>query len=166
MENKPKRFVAPLLGLAAIGVVVVIYMMATTASKDVDLPAKDATPEQVASAYMRALDSHDCNTAEALATPSQRVRTQTWCRKVGHIADQHTSGHIVEPSQLHEANSLSSTGEPTAAPEVVRVPVTFELTWRVLRSDVSMPEGPTDWAYFLTRESPTEPWRVFDEGNA
>ena len=54
MEKKPKRFMAPLLGLAAIVVAVAIYLVATMTSKDVDMPADDASPEQVVAAHMSA----------------------------------------------------------------------------------------------------------------
>ena len=50
VENNRKRFIAPLLGLASIVVVAAIYMMATTTFKDVDLPANDATREQMVAA--------------------------------------------------------------------------------------------------------------------
>ncbi len=54
MEKQPKRFMGPLLVLVAILVAVAIYLMATMGSKDVDMPADDASPEQVAAADMSA----------------------------------------------------------------------------------------------------------------
>lgn len=53
-----------------------------------------------------------------------------------------------------------------AAPdEVVNVRVTFDLGWRPLFFDSSMPNGHTSWGYGLVRSSPTEPWHIFSEGN-
>ncbi len=165
MEKEPRRFVAPLLGLVAILVVVAMYMMATTTSKDVDMPADDASPEQVVTAYVEALDSHDCDTAEALVTASKRDGTEAWCRNVRDMTEIQVGSHVVEQMGVTGSTSLRSSAEPKTSGEVVRVPVTFNLEWRLFRADDSIPEGTTDWGYFLVRESPMGPWRVFDEGN-
>jgi hypothetical protein len=44
------------------------------------------------------------------------------------------------------------------------VTVQFDLDWRWLRSDGSMPEGRTTWGYLLVRDSDDAPWRIFDQG--
>ncbi len=61
---------APLLGIAAIVAVVAMYLMATTDSKDVDMPAPGATSEEVVAAWPQALDAHDEATREVAATAS------------------------------------------------------------------------------------------------
>ncbi len=164
MENKPKRFIAPLLGLGAILVVVAIYLMATMESKDVDMPAADATPEQVVAAYVEALDSHDCGTAEKLAATSKSTSTAQWCRNVSRMADVRVSDAISEASEYSDPAGLRSSTNQMASREVMYVPVTFDLQWRIFQLDSSMSEGPTSWGYLLERGSPSDPWRIFDEG--
>lgn len=165
MENKPKRFIAPLLGLAAILVVVAIYLMATMPSKDVDMPTTDASPEQVVAAYVEALDSHDCDTAEELTAASKSTSAARWCRNVSRLADVRVSDAISEASEFSDPSGLRSSSNQMASREVMYVPVTFDLRWRIFHFDSSMSEGPTSWGYRLERGSPNDPWRIFDEGN-
>ncbi|MEO7588654.1 MAG: hypothetical protein ABIS84_11575 [Arachnia sp.] len=65
--------------------------------------------------YLGALGAHDCNTAEALRTPS---KGGSWCRSVARITDAQVREHVVEePAWSGHA----------APDEVVNVPVTFTL---------------------------------------
>ncbi len=165
MENKPKRFMAPLLGVAAILVAVAIYLMVTMPSKDVDMPADDASPEQVVAAYMEALDAGDCETAKALVIPSSHESTQRWCSQVASMSDATVAAADPEPAELSSSANLQSSGESAASREMVDVRVTFDFRRRPFAWDISLPDGPTSWGYGLQRESPAEPWRIFAEGN-
>ena len=165
MDKKPKRFVAPLLGLVAILVVVAIYMMVSMPSKDVDMPASDASPEEVVASYVDALNVHDCDTAVALAAESHQESTRRWCRSVAGLTKLQVGNPVVEPSAISQRSDLTSSATAADATDVVRVPVTFDVKWRLFRSDASMTEGTTDWGYVLMRESPTAPWRLVGEGN-
>lgn len=128
MERNRKRFIAPLLGLAAIIVAVAIYLMVTMTSKDVDMPRDDASPTQVVAAYMEALDAHDCDTAMALRTDGSRDVASTWCGKVAGMTDARVVG---QHSEAPEASGR------TAPDEVMNVRVTFDLGWRMFRNDGS-----------------------------
>lgn len=166
MDKKQRRFIAPLLGIAAILVAAAIYiMMVTMPSKDVDMPADDASPELVVAAYMEALDSHDCETAQALVTASKRDSTDLWCREVASMTHTTVSAHTTEPSEISGSQDFVSSAEAATSREVVTVSVTFDVKHRLFHPDVSLPDGPTAWGYVLQRTSSTEPWRIFDEGN-
>ncbi len=166
MDKKQRRFIAPLLGVAAIlGAVAIYMMMVTMPSKDVDMPADDASPELVVAAYMEALDSHDCETAQALVTAPKRDSVDLWCRTVASITDATVTAQPTEPSGLPGPTNLSSSAESATSWEVVNVSVTFDVKHRLFHSDISLPDGPTTWGYVLQRASSEEPWRIFDEGN-
>lgn len=152
-----------MVALASAAVVTVAAMVAAVAlvvlpprqSADVAMPAADAVPEQVVTAFVAALNAHDCEVAEALSAPEARDQSASWCRDVRALDDLGVSPHVLEPPQ--------DSGR--AADEVVaRVPVTFDLDWRPLRSDVSMPEGATTWGYLLVRSPRERAWRVFEQG--
>lgn len=123
-------------------------------SAGVAAPSLDASPEQVTSTYLDALNAHDCDTVEALAT-ADHDSARSWCRNVSGLTRIRIGEHVVEPPE-HSGHSASQ--------EVVAVPVTFDLNWRPFRSDGSMPEGPTTWGYLLVRDSEHPSWRIFDQG--
>ncbi|MGO1384108.1 MAG: DUF4829 domain-containing protein [Arachnia sp.] len=165
MANKAKQFMAPLLGLAAILVVVAIYLMATMPSKDVDMPSDDASPDVVVAAYMEALDAGDCETAKALVVPSNHTSAQTWCSQVASLSDTEVATPVPEPAGLSNPTSLRTEGKSVTSREVVDVRVKFTLKRSFSGRDMALPDGRNDWGYLLQRESPEEPWRIFDEGN-
>ncbi len=122
---------------------------------DVAVPPRDASPEQVVSAYLDALNGHDCDTAEALMTTTAADHARSWCHDVASLEGVDVQGHVTERPEW--------SGH-VAPDEVVRVAVTFDLSWRLLRNDGSMNEGPTTWGYLLARDSASSPWRIFDQG--
>ncbi|MGG5260641.1 hypothetical protein [Phycicoccus avicenniae] len=135
--------------------VAAILVLPPRQSADVAMPAADAVPEQVVTAFVAALNAHDCTVAEALSTPEARDQTASWCRDVGALDDLGVAPHVLEPPE--------DSGR--AADELVaNVGVTFDLDWRPLRSDVSMPEGETTWGYLLVRSPRERAWRVFEQG--
>lgn len=116
-------------------------------TRDVPLPATNASAEEVLQTYLDALNAHDCDTATALATESARQQVESWCHHVSSL--EHVQ---VRPASVDAA--ANQTG----------FAVTFDLDWRLFRGDGSMDEGPTIWGYFLTRDSASGPWRISDQG--
>lgn len=153
MEKRSRRATAPLWVAAAIAVVFIVYILLMNQAKNIDMPTDDASPEQVVEVYLQALDAHDCDTVQALTTAP---KGETWCASVAHIDNAQVANHNVEDP---------AWSGRTAPDEVVNVPVTFDVGWRVFHGDISMPPGYTDWGYLLVRSSPTQPWRIFAEGN-
>ncbi len=123
----------------------------------VTVPADDATPEQVVASYVEALEAHDCGTAELLTTRAATHLATSWCQKVARLSRVEIGASMPERAEWSERS---------AKDEVVSVPVRFDLDWRWLHDDGSMPEGETIWGYRLVRESPGGPWRIFDNGVA
>jgi hypothetical protein len=147
---------------AVIATVVVLVGVALTAylvlprpqTRDIAMPADDATPEQVVATYLDALDAHDCDTAAAIMS-EDGDSARMWCEDILDLSDVEVRAHVREKPQW-------SGRSPTE--DVVHVPVSFDLDWRPLLSDHSMAGGPTDWGYLLVRESPASPWRIFTQG--
>lgn len=69
MAERNRRRISALVGVAAIILVVVIYLLVTRLPGSVDVPGDDATPDEGVAAHTAALDPHDCDTAKALAWP-------------------------------------------------------------------------------------------------
>ncbi|QGA08951.1 DUF4829 domain-containing protein [Nocardioides sp. dk884] len=158
MITVSRRFVAPVVGVVVLVVVgVATYLLlAPRQSGDVAVPANDATPEQVVTAYLDALNAHDCDTAEAVMTSDAKDSATSWCRQVASLTDVDVRDHFTERPEFSGRS---------APEEVVNVPVTFDLDWRLFHGDVSMPGGTTTWGYRLVRDSSDTPWRIFDQGN-
>jgi hypothetical protein len=124
--------------------------------RQVALPPAGAAPAAVVRAYVDALDAHDTGTALALWVPAERAGLrETWLSDVDTV----TGVRLGRPA--HERPAWSGHRADQA---VVRVPVRFDLRWRWLHGDGSMPSGRTDWGYLLVRVSPGGPWRIFDQG--
>ncbi|WP_062387491.1 DUF4829 domain-containing protein [Demequina iriomotensis] len=149
--------------IAGLGAVAGTALVAATAlavlppwqTAEVAVPADDAEAGAVVRAYVAALDAHDCATAEALSAPDAVDATARWCGRVAHLDGVDVADAVVEDPAW--------SGRP-ATVEVVMVPVTFDLDWRLGHGDVSMPEGRTVWGYVLVREDPADPWRIADQG--
>lgn len=132
-----------------------VLMLPPRQTEVVAVPANDASPEAVVRALTEALNAHDCRTASAVVTTTARSAIAGWCKDVGRLADVRVRHHTVERPRRSGRH---------ASEEVARVGVRFTLDWRLLHSDVSMPEGPTVWGYLLVRASADAPWRVFEQG--
>ncbi len=156
MGSRRKRTIRYTLAGAAILVAGIVFLFIALQSKDVDMPNDNATPAQVVDAYVAAMDAHDCDTAIALRTKESRDRAADWCRKVSSMTDAQVLEHYSELPEYTGHEALD---------EVVGVPVTFDLGWRMFHNDGSMDEGHTNWSYSLVRSSPTSAWRIFGEGN-
>jgi hypothetical protein len=151
--------------LTALVVAVLVMVVAATAAYlllpprqtgDVAVPPRDANPEQVVTAYLDALNAHDCDTAAALTTADpEDSSAKLWCEDVASLKNVDIQDHFSEQPNL--------SGH-SAPEEVANVPVTFDLNWRLFHNDGSMDEGATSWGYLLVRDSADSPWRIFDQG--
>jgi hypothetical protein len=150
-----RRFVVLVVIVVLVVGVVAYVLLPPRQSDDIAVPANDATPEQVVTAYLDALNAHDCDTAEAVWTSDAKVGAKMWCEDVASLTDVDVRDNFKERPQW-SGNSASD--------EVVNVPVTFNLNWRLFHNDGSMDEGVTGWSYELLRDSPDSPWRIFGDG--
>ena len=143
-------------GLAVVVAATAAYLLLPPRQTgDVAAPPRDATPEQVVTAYLDALNAHDCDTAAALMIASAEGSARLWCEDVASLKDVDVRDHFME---------LPEYSGHSAPDEVANVPVNFDLTWRPFHNDGSMDEGATTWGYLLVRDSPDAPWRIFDQG--
>lgn len=159
MLSNPRRTIALVGGVfvLVVATAVAYLLLPPRQTADVTLPPPDATPEQVVTAYLNALNAHDCDTAEAVSTEDAKESATSWCHHVDSLTAVTVGRHVQERPEW--------TGH-SPADEIVNVPVTFDLTWRPFRSDGSMDEGVTTWGYLLVRESASRSWRIFDQGHA
>ncbi len=155
MPKRPGRVIALVGSVSAIAVGAGALLLPPRQTGDVAVPPGDATPEQVVAAYLDALNAHDCDTAEALTTAGAGDQATSWCEDVARLTDLDVGDHHLEPPE-HSGRS--------ALDEVANVPVTFDLSWRLLHDDGSMDEGATTWSYLLVRDADSSPWRIVDQG--
>ena len=131
--------------IALVASVLVLVVAATVAylllpprqTSNVAVPAPNATPEQVVTAYLDALNAHDCGTAEAVTTEGAKDSAKSWCTDVASLSAVHVRDQFAERPKW----SGRSPSE-----QVSDVPVTFDLNWRLFHNDASMDEGATTWA--------------------
>lgn len=147
-------FVIALL-VVVVAATVIYLLLPPHQTGDVATPAADASPEQVVTAYVNALNAHDCHTAESLMTAGAKEDAKSWCEDVASLTNVNIDHHTTEPPQ--------ASGH-SAPDEVANISVTFDLSWRPFHDDGSMDEGRTVWGYLLVRGSAHSPWRIFDQG--
>jgi hypothetical protein len=122
----------------------------------VGMPAANASPAQVVETDVRALDAHDFHTAERLLVPAVRTEyRRTWFADVDHVTS------VVVGRVSAERPTWSGQNHRT---QVMRVPVTWDVRWRFVHRDSSLPEGRMHWGFLLSRGSDRKPWRIFDQG--
>jgi len=138
----------PLLAVAA------GYWYVTAPRYEVPMPPANASPQQVAVAYMRALDGHDSSTAYALSTPNQRSETQIWLSETAGLTHPTTSAPV----------ALTAMTEPDIphGTETVNVAVTFDYRQNWWSGDPSLSNGEMAWGYVLVHEHGR--WLVDDCG--
>ena len=145
------------LALAVVAVVAaglgVVLALPPRQTAEVAVPGRTATPEQVVRAYLRALDAHDCDTATQVVARESRPGTASMC---GDVAG-------VPRAEVRRASAEEpvTAGLP-AGTQVVEVPVTLDVEWRLLHG--AGVRGPHAWGYVLARTSSDQPWRIVDEG--
>ncbi len=85
-------------------------------------------------AYLGALNAHDCDTAQAVVTADAKDSAKLWCENVASLTDTDVRDHFTErPKDSQHA----------APDEVADVPVTFDLNWRLFHNDGTIEEGGT-----------------------
>lgn len=115
---------------------------------DVRVPGSDASPQRVVEAYLRALDAHDCATAEALSASGFEPEAKGWCEDVSNLSNI-------------EVDAPAPGGDDIETD----VPVSFDLDWRPFHDDGSMPRHVRTWDFWMTRvDGPGRAWRIFDQG--
>lgn len=149
------HWIALVVGAAVVLAVGASALLPPRQSGDIAVPPDDATPEQVVTTYLDALNAHDCATAEAVWTTDAKRGATMWCEDVASLKDIDVSAHVMERPRW-------SGTSPTK--EVARVPVSFNLDWRLFHDHGSLDEGDTAWGYLLVRDSPDSPWRIFSDG--
>lgn len=128
--------VAVVAGLFVSGVVVVPGHVA--------MPPADASPRQVVSAYVAAMNAHDCDTAKRLSATEGVDETALWCGDIAHLS-----------VSFPEKYSVNRRGR-------VDMLVVLDIHWRPFHNDGTVPQGPYTWEYLLRRVHGA--WRVFDQG--
>ncbi|MBC6463903.1 DUF4829 domain-containing protein [Actinomadura alba] len=122
----------------------------------VSIPPDNASPQDVVSAYVEAINAHDSAAGRALST--------------SHFADQldgmqdNPFKNVIEISKLRVEAPIPNGNESPDGKRyhsAVYVPVKFTLKQREV---VSMPDGDTTWGYVLVRAGADEPWRINDNG--
>lgn len=116
--------------------------------RDVDLPPTAATPSQVVTTFLDALDAHDCDTAQDLATEAYREVAKTWCSDIASLRN----------AKVLQVNAVNAGDTATG------VSVAFDVKWRLFRGDGSTDGSGMTWGYSLVRESRDAPWRIRDHG--
>ena len=157
MPKHPARLTALVAAGSVLALAATVgYLLLPPQQTDtISLPPPDASPEQVVTVYLDALNAHDCDAAEALMTAGAEGSARAWCNDVASLTDVVVEGHVLERPEY------SGHSDPE---EVANVPVSFDLSWRPLHDDGSMAEGPTTWGFLLVRDSDGSPWRIFDQG--
>ena len=140
--KRPGRLIALVASvlLVVVAATVAYLLLPPRQTSDVAVPASNATPEQVVTAYLDALNAHDCDTAEAVMTEGAKNRAKSWCEDVARLTDVDVRDHLTE--------RLKWSGR-SPSEEVSNVPVTFDLSWRLFHNDGSMDEGATTWGHLL-----------------
>ncbi|WP_066074244.1 hypothetical protein [Frankia sp. EI5c] len=126
-------------------------------TQPVSLPAAAASPAEVVSAYVRALNQHDIDTARQFHSAQHAATVgaelDSWFRNVISITD------------LNIGQSITRNGDQGSLAagyrQVVHVPVNFTLLQEVPES---LPNGHVIWGYLLARDSGDQPWLIIDEG--
>lgn len=155
----PRRFWA-LVGVLVLALAAVIAypLLPPRQTDDIALPPTGATPEQVVTAYLDALNAHDCDTAATLMAPGAEGDARRWCKDVSSLKD----AEIVKPFNERPQDVGYAAGSHV---EVVDLGVAFDLRWRAFHHDPSLSDGETDWGYTLMRADSSAPWRIVDQGD-
>ncbi|MFC1415117.1 hypothetical protein [Streptacidiphilus cavernicola] len=144
-------------GALALAVLVGVgWWVFTTPRYRVPLPPADATPAQVAMAYMHALDADDRSTAEALSTPGYRSETDRWLRGTAALRRMKVTGSTA----MTAADHWRLPGQPWTQETDVSVEFDYQQAW--WDDDPSFVSGHHLWGYLLVRDGGR--WLVNDCG--
>ena len=137
------------LGVLLTGVVVWRY---TEPVRHVPVPADDATPQQVVTAYLEASSAHDVATMNALSAGDRFLRASRF-----------------EPTWMVsrvKTYAPSPDGGPGTAWTNWRQVVKVDVDMLILKGhDINFPDNTdTYWGYALGRQRDRDPWRIIDQG--
>ena len=140
---------AVVLGVLLLGAVVWRY---TEPVRHVPVPAADATPQQVVTAYLDASTAHDVATMNALSAGDSFLRASRF-----------------EPSWMVsrvKTYAPSPDGGPGTAWTNWRQVVKVDVDMLILKGhDMNFPDNTdTYWGYVLGRQGDRDPWRIIDQG--
>lgn len=123
----------------------------------VGIPPVGASPQEVVTAYIAAINAHDEETGRRLSTPR-------FARQQEGVQDNQFR-NVVEISKLQVGTPVPNGDHESTDggryQDAVYVPVTFTLRQREV---VSMPDGHTSWGYILVRAAADQPWRINGHG--
>jgi Domain of unknown function (DUF4829) len=147
----------PLLFLLA-GVALITGCGSEGSKSQVSIPPVGASPQEVVTAYIAAINAHDEEAGRKLSTPH-------FAQQQDHVQDNQFT-NVVEISKLQVGTPTRNGGHESADgrryQDAVYVPVTFTLKQREV---VSMLDGHTSWGYVLVRTGADQPWRINDHGH-
>lgn len=112
--------------------------------RDVAMPSLSASPQEVVTAYVEALDAHDCDTAEELWL-SDKDTPQMWC------------------SGVSRAQIVGDTDAFHESARRIDVPLKLNVRWRPFKDDGTIEGDPFPWSYILTQDA-RGAWRIVDNG--
>ncbi|GAB4002055.1 hypothetical protein [Nocardioides ultimimeridianus] len=90
-----------------------------------------------------------------------RVRRKPDAQRASDLRDPPNDA---TPKQADSAYLVALKTHDYATVEVVDVAVEFDIRWRLLHDDGSIPDGRNPWGYLLMRRGADQPWRIFSEG--
>src|SRR5262245_19439744 len=135
--------------------VVAIGVSGCGGAKHVTLPGPSASPQEIVSAYIAALNAHDVTTARALLTPDH-------ARVVGRAVDGWFTNTVsIKNLQMNKPHNDPYDARQRHFRYCDVMGVSFDLEQR---HAMSMPNGTTTWGYILCRNSPSKRWLIADEG--
>jgi hypothetical protein len=151
---------AVLVAVVAVTVVAVVAgpgtLLALAPARQVPVPADDAAPDLVVRAYLDALDAHDLDTARALLTPERRA-----------AVEQSRGNWFVNLRSVRNVRLAPPVDTPYGQGgyrQAVRVPAKLDVT--LFFEPAEDDQGTFTWGFVLVRNTPSEPWRIADEGPA
>ena len=120
--------------------------------RHVPVPAADATPQQVVTAYLAASTAHDVATMNALSVGGSSLR-----------ASRFETTWMVSRVKTY---APSPDGGPGTAWTNWRQVVKVDVIMHTLKGhDLNFPDNTdTYWGYALGRQSDRDPWRIIDQG--
>jgi hypothetical protein len=129
VSKGPGRLIA---FVAAVLVVVVAaaaaYLLLPRQTGGVAVPPREASPEQVVTAYLDALNAHECATAKALITADAEDSATSWCQEVGSLTKVDVPDHFTERP---EASGHSAPDEVATIWGYLLVRDSGDSPWRI-----------------------------------
>src|SRR4051794_35876092 len=91
--KRPRGFIVLAAGtLVFVALAEAYLLLPPRQTSAVAVPPDHATPEQVVTAYLEALNAQDCGTAEALMTQRTKETAAQWCKDVASLTSVRVHG--------------------------------------------------------------------------